>query len=938
MNDLLNKLGLIEKSPLDRLYAEPSAFNLKNTPKNIHTYEILKYVCSKDGLALKHASKKLISAELCEIAVRQNSIAISYVPDKIIKSAGHEWYKYLCMIAFVDNGFVINYIPEKEITEDIIEMALMNGTFPQQENYFMKFPVVYASDKFLTKDFLEKVVARVPMCIKDIPKKKMSTRLYNIAVKNNGLALRYVPEKYINKEMVDNAISQNADSIQFVPEVYLSQTMCDDCFERNIGVLVYLPVRYITKEMCLRAINSDLFGVLKYETDAVINFSDVPASIRNDKNILDAIIDKDENNILTLMNWNSNLLDLNRYDYKLNKRGEVIEPLQKESFEYLNTKYNQIVNIINRDKYKAIGTIRDNILSKMQLKHPSTKDISKICAITPKEKNEMVIHDISLNGTVVSKFYYISDIHLEHQISNVIKKTSTIDYKSLRNIENKIKHKISEMLLGINRNDDILLIGGDVSSSPILTELFYRELYKQWCGGYIISVLGNHELWDGTSLIEWNDSGYHARPVDDIISDYKKSVRKYSILLENEIYIKYKNKTSKIISEENIINSAIDDLKEVLENCSVIILGGLGYSGLNPKYNAEAGLYRKAICSISEDKTRTERFKKVYEKVSECAKEQKVIVLTHNPIYDWTDKQVNPKWIYVNGHTHINAIDISEKGAIILSDNQIGYKPSKWKLNAFTTDIQWYDPFNKYKDGIYNITSDEYRDFNIGRGILCNGCSYSGKLYMLKRNNMYMFLLDSGKSLCLMVGGRRSSLTHSNIQYYYDNLQIYCEKIKNMIRPYQEFMMKLSDEIKKIGGTGYVHGCIVDISFFSHIYVNPFDGKITPYWALNVTSQKVYENVYSLLSCEEPHLFMKYTIENSKKNIPLICDATCCSDSNEIIAIPKWILGTEIYKASRIMRSIQYVWEQNVIRIWNDNVLLKKEENNYAMIDKKNGD
>ena len=38
------------------------------------------------------------------------------------------------------------------------------------------------------------------------------------------------------------------------------------------------------------------------------------------------------------------------------------------------------------------------------------------------------------------------------------------------------------------------------------------------------------------------------------------------------------------------------------------------------------------------------------------------------------------------------------------------------------------------------------------------------------------------------------------------------------------------------------------------------------------------------------------------------------------------------------MRSIQYVWEQNVIRIWNDNVLLKKEENNYAMIDKKNGD
>lgn len=31
--------------------------------------------------------------------------------------------------------------------------------------------------------------------------------------------------------------------------------------------------------------------------------------------------------------------------------------------------------------------------------------------------------------------------------------------------------------------------------------------------------------------------------------------------------------------------------------------------------------------------------------------------------------------------------------------------------------------------------------------------------------------------------------------------------------------------------------------------------------------------------------------------------------------------GTEIYKPSRIMNSIQYICEQNVIRIWEDKIL-----------------
>lgn len=313
-----------------------------------------------------------------------------------------------------------------------------------------------------------------------------------------------------------------------------------------------------------------------------------------------------------------------------------------------------------------------------------------------------------------------------------------------------------------------------------------------------------------------------------------------------------------------------------------------------------------------------------------------VIVLSHTPVYDWSTQEPNTNWIYVNGHTHQNTISISENGAMFLSDNQIGYKPSKWTLKSFIIDRQWYDPFENYNDGIYKITSDEYAEFNRGRGILCNGCSYKGTLYMLKRNSIYMFLLESDTSLCLMVGGQRKRLEHYDVDYYYNNMEKYGERLKALITPYQKVLMQLSEEVKRFGGIGRMHGCIVDISFFSHIYLNPLDGKITPYWAYDMTARKAYVNVKTLIEHTEPQLLKHFLIESKKNTIPLIGANTSNKDSNTGLAtIPKWAVGTDIYEPSRIIRSIQYVWDQNIIRIWNDAILQETaNDNKYQMIEK----
>ena len=85
-----------------------------------------------------------------------------------------------------------------------------------------------------------------------------------------------------------------------------------------------------------------------------------------------------------------------------------------------------------------------------------------------------------------------------------------------------------------------LLIGGDVADSVELEALFYERLTSfssrhDWWQGDIFAVLGNHELWDG------DPTGLEpARPIDEIITDYRQAMPRGVTLLENELFIVYK--------------------------------------------------------------------------------------------------------------------------------------------------------------------------------------------------------------------------------------------------------------------------------------------------------------------------------------------------------------------------------------------------------------
>lgn len=98
--------------------------------------------------------------------------------------------------------------------------------------------------------------------------------------------------------------------------------------------------------------------------------------------------------------------------------------------------------------------------------------------------------------------------------------------------------------------------------------------------------------------------------------------------MENQLYLEYKGRRKVVLNEKGILDSSIDELTEACKKSSLIILGGIGFSGLNPAFNANTILYNSSI-TLEVDIERTKRFRAVYEKVLSCARDLRVIVLTH---------------------------------------------------------------------------------------------------------------------------------------------------------------------------------------------------------------------------------------------------------------------------------------------------------------------
>ncbi len=655
----------------------------------------------------------------------------------------------------------------------------------------------------------------------------------------------------------------------------------------------YFAVQLLTPEICLMGIKQSWANLqyipVKYRTEEICNIA-LEESINAFRYVPDQYKTKD----LCYKAVSANC-DLFRYVPKEKKTEELYRLSLRSVAPCLEN--NQ--KLLSYDKPKEQNS---NILLKSAVKTVSLPSLAEL-AITVKEQSQNGINQYTLLPH--DEPLYVFDLHLEHQL-NIIGKT-------VDQIEKQIRNMLDEThIQQLFYMHDPLIVGGDVASSISLESLFYKTLRDYWRGP-IIGILGNHELWDCKT--EDNSK----KNIEQIIAEYREVFSQNGcILLHNDLLVCKGINNWSLISEETILRISDEELKGFIEKSYYAILGGLGFSGYDQKYNSELGLYADSITTIADDKKNSDRFHAVYDKVMRCSGKKQIVVVTHMPLHSIGISQLAANCIYLNGHTHQNSIQKHKNGAIILSDNQIGYEPCKWRFKSFSILHQQYNPFEDLPSGIFKVDRRDYLAVNAAYGISLESFKKKGDVILVKNAGVSMFFLMTtnvkGKVKTYILEGARIHETDKDLEYYYNNIPRYTEIVKNAYAPYYESLCKISDEVKSFGGSGRIHGCIVDIDFYNHIYLNPIDGKVSYYYALDMSSRTVMPNMERLL--KGSNLLKSYKKQQKKGNL-----VTLNSSSINQAIVPKEMYGTEMYRPSNSLLKLQYLVEDNIIRVWKDEVL-----------------
>lgn len=500
---------------------------------------------------------------------------------------------------------------------------------------------------------------------------------------------------------------------------------------------------------------------------------------------------------------------------------------------------------------------------------------------------------------------YISDIHLMHKLQDA-KVDSQEDVFSL------IQKYVDAIAL---ETSNLLLIDGDTSSDFTVFQWFVKQLSRALKPDVItVFTLGNHELW-----------GFPVLEVDEIVTKYRMCLSENGMyLLQNDLLYVEDTNESHFCPKQNVHVIPYDELSKMgetelfdrLRYARYTILGGLGFSGYNKHFNADSGIYFATI-DRETDIQESQKFETLYLRLLSVLGHRNTIILTHTPKKDWSSSGVLDNGVvYVSGHTHRNSF-YDDGNQRLYADNQIGYHQHTVHLKDFMLEND-YDCFYDYVDGIYKITGKQYRDFYRGKNLEVTFSRKVNFVYMLKKNGYYCFLIRTERGdLGILNGGAVKTLAYPNVQYYYDRMDAMIAKIENPLARYSDFQKKIADLIIRIGGQGRIHGCIIDIDFYNHIYVNPVDSAVVGYWASDIITKKVYPSVSALLKMERPDLYQNYLNFLGKDTNNWIALETKSSLSQA----PECYFDTDIYRASREVRKMQKA-NMNILSAWYEKTIL----------------
>lgn len=926
--------------------------SLKIIPREYRTQELLIKSVELYPFSIKYIKEEL-DYEICKCAVTKNWQVLRLIPNKFKT-------KELCDIAFKKN-----YRAAKYVTDNYKSNEICLKMVKECPDYIEKFPKA-----LLTETLCLQCIELNWECIKYINDDLKTQELCKIAIEKNVKAILYIPSCFLSEEICIYAVKQDILAIKLLPDECKTQIVCELALDLSTDNLKFIPERYRTVELYLSILSKLSFS--NYFTEWLLcDETYLREKFLIDKNLLSQreVIQNDfykYQNFQTIVQLftsdiisNYNCAKVEReLNLRITKESEydreqqhfiVYELFCKNSdikvFKNFDDYYNYLggnlvganlteyaVENLDNKKYNLNGAILSSRILKNQNNYDDSFYKSYISSYTeelsflPVLANESVPacsinHAEFLNDKLnpnERKIYYISDLHLNHRLIKAFPYSATID-----EVRFFIRKIIRKMMSSYNiSSDDFLLIGGDVSFCFEISKIFYCELTQFFSSNRIVVILGNHELWNHDRF--GNNKEFLS--INGIIQKYSELFRELKItLLHNSLLIRRFNDDGYQrfckIDYDTLLTLSIEDLRKLGLESNLFILGSLGFSGYNSNFNATHGIYRQTITTLEDDLKLTKQFEAVYLKLEQAYPNDKVIVFTHTPKEDWSEeKTYNSNWIYINGHTHKNYY-VQNEEKTIYADNQIGYSSMNYKLKYFKLNKD-YNIFKDYVDGIHIITKEQYLEFNYGIGKRVSFNRDYNKIIMLKNNGYFLFLAQNADKsrLYLLNGGIFNRLINKNLNYYFENMTKYGETIKANLKNYNSALKIISEKVKLIGGDGTVHGCIVDIDFYNHIYLNPNDGFITPYYSPMFGVQQVYMDIPKLLEQQCPKLYKEYLKLLTSGNNSFAINSSKSTSNNFI-----FVNETEQYKPSRLIKNLQFITENKVIRIWNEEFIAGKE-------------
>lgn len=468
------------------------------------------------------------------------------------------------------------------------------------------------------------------------------------------------------------------------------------------------------------------------------------------------------------------------------------------------------------------------------------------------------------------------------------------------------------ILQKIRSIEDALLIDyEDCSKDLYISKALFGNKYEKMNVFPIYAILGNHELQDYCTL---------------------KSAKNDFADFFRELGFHFLNNGG---------------FKIPIGSKDLFIIGGIGFAKYNEKYNCKTLLNTTPSMKRKEEIIESDALTNLYEKVLKNAKEEGIplVVLSHYPIEDWLGEDTESLCTFFTGHTHSVYKHSHTKTLTLYNDNQIGYKKTNISFKTCRLGM-YYNPFYSYKDGCYEVDPEKYMMFLRYTGEIVSGVGnvkvqidkYNCKLYMLKRSGFYTFIVinpKTGAKICK--GGSIKSISKTtDIEYFNRNFIKMVSVYAGTIAPYRQNQEKIAEIIKKYGGEGKIHGCIIDYNFDHHVLFNPFDGEVILYYSPRFGEIKPLESFEKLLESASK---TEFSIEAERNRLLLKADAekgivafneykTSKVESEDLVKIsPK----DSVYAVSNRLNQLQRLFDTNVLRDWDDE-LLKKQDVNHSHV------